>query len=41
MIYKMYNLILRKPLIKLLHGVGYTGSYIQDIAWKLEKKLNK
>ncbi len=39
--YKMYNLILRKPLIKLLHGVGYTGSYIQDIAWKLEKKLNK
>ena len=39
--YKVYDFILRKPLVKILNGVGYTGSYIQDIAWKLEKKLNK
>ena len=39
--YKAYECIVKKPLIKILHGIGYTGSYIQDIAWKLERKLNK
>ena len=39
--YKTYDCVVRKPLIKILHGIGYVGSYIQDIAWKLERKLNK
>ena len=39
--YKAYECIVKNPLIKILHGIGYTGSYIQDIAWKLERKLNK
>jgi hypothetical protein len=40
-LYKTYEGVVKKPLIKILHGLGYTGSYIQDIAWKLERKLNK
>lgn len=39
--YKVYDMIIRKPLIKVLHGIGYLGSLIQDVAWKLERKLNK
>lgn len=39
--YKIYEYFLKKPLIKLLHGVGYITSYIQDFVWFVEKKLNK
>lgn len=39
--YKLYDTIIRRPLIKILHGVGYIGSGIQDLAWKLERQLNK
>ena len=39
--YKILELLIKKPLIAILHGIGYIGSYIQDITWKLERKLNK
>ena len=39
--YKIFELFIKKPIIVILHAVGHIGSYIQDVAWKLERKLNK
>lgn len=39
--YRTFELLVKKPLTAIFRGTGYVGSYIQDIAWKLERKLNK
>jgi hypothetical protein len=39
--YKLQSKLIRQPLIGILHGLGYVGSYLQDVSWKLERKLNK
>ena len=39
--YRCYDFCIRRPLKKLLRGIGYVGSFLQDISWKLERQLNK
>jgi hypothetical protein len=39
--YRWYDSVVRKPLRCVFRGFGYIGSFIQDVTWKLERKLNK
>lgn len=39
--YRLYDLLLRRPIIFTSRGVGYVASYVQDLVWKIERKLNK
>ena len=39
--YRLYDASIRKPIKYVARGVGYLGSFIQDISWKIEQKLNK
>lgn len=39
--YRSYTTFIIKPMKGILRLFGTIGSYIQDIAWKFEKKLNK
>ena len=39
--YRVYDICIRTPLIKLVRSIGYIGSYLQDFSWKLERQLNK
>ena len=39
--YRVYDNLIRKPTKWLARGIGKVGSYIQDITWKIERKLNK
>ena len=39
--YRLYDCVVRKPLRSIFRGFGYVGSFIQDVTWKLERKLNK
>ena len=39
--YKAYNTLFRTPMLYLVRSIGYLGSYLQDLSWKLERQLNK
>jgi hypothetical protein len=39
--YRLCDTSIRKPIKYVARGVGYLGSFIQDISWKIEQKLNK
>jgi hypothetical protein len=39
--YRLYDCTVRKPLTYICRAVRYTGSFIQDFTWKLERKLHK
>ena len=39
--YRCYDMLVRLPIKKLLRCVGYVGSFLQDISWRLERQLNK
>lgn len=39
--HRVYDSVVRKPLRSIFRGLGYVGSFIQDVTWKLERKLNK
>ena len=39
--YRLYDWVVRKPLTYICRAVRYTGSFIQDFTWKLERKLYK
>ena len=39
--YRAYDSLIRKPIIFVARGIGYMASYIQDLTWKIERKLNK
>lgn len=39
--YKYFDIFIRIPLRVLARGIGWTGSFLQDISWKLERHLNK
>lgn len=39
--YRFYDSCIRKPIICVCRGFGYTASFVQDVAWKIERKLNK
>ena len=38
--YRLYDTSVLKPIRYLARGVGYLGSFIQDLTWKIERKLN-
>lgn len=39
--YKAYDTLFRTPMLYLVRSIGYLGSYLQDLSWKLERQLNK
>jgi len=39
--YRVYDTLVRKPVRCVSRVVGYIGSVIQELAWKIERKLNK
>ena len=39
--YKIYNKLFRTPMQYAIRSIGYLGSYLQDLSWKLERQLNK
>ena len=39
--YRIYDYLIRKPMKGIYRLIGHTGSFMQELAWKLERKLNK
>ena len=39
--YRYFDIFIRKPLRSVVRAVGWVGSFLQDISWKIERQLNK